>query len=243
MKLLAIDTANWPLGVALADGERLLGEINTYITKNHSLRLMPAIEHLFEQLDWEPSMLEGIVVADGPGSYTGVRIGVTAAKTLAWSLKLPLLGISSLQHHAQTVGSSMMLGVTVPLIDARRDNVYAGIYQWHMQQQVMWPKEPDQHLHIEKLITLCSQYHGPFMFTGNGVALHEEKLKSYFKDKAFFAPTGLQVPRAAALLELGRVSWLEAVDDVHRFKPRYLQMAEAEAKWIATQEAGQNDDE
>lgn len=80
MKVLAIDTSNYVMGVSLIDGNTVTGEIITNLTKNHSVRLMPAVEQLLKECNVKTKELDKIVVAAGPGSYTGVRIGVTVAK-------------------------------------------------------------------------------------------------------------------------------------------------------------------
>ncbi len=97
MKILAMDTSNQVLSVALLDDKQLIGEITTNIAKNHSVRLMPAVEKLMKDVNVKPSELDRIIVAKGPGSYTGVRIGLATAKTMAWALDIPVIGVSSLE--------------------------------------------------------------------------------------------------------------------------------------------------
>src|SRR6476661_5326619 len=104
MTVLAIDTSNQALGVALLDEDKIIGEYITNMKKNHSIRIMPAIQMLMKDCERTPRDLSKIVVAKGPGSYTGLRIGVTIAKTMAWSLHLPLVGISSLEILAAGAG-------------------------------------------------------------------------------------------------------------------------------------------
>src|SRR6185312_10126528 len=94
---LGIDTANTPLSIAIVKDGELLAEENSAMAVNHSLRAMPAIEELLAKVSITPSAIDAIAVSEGPGSYTGVRIGVTIAKTLAWTLNKPLFGISSLK--------------------------------------------------------------------------------------------------------------------------------------------------
>src|SRR5574342_1124584 len=126
MTILAIDTSNYALGVALLEENQVLGEYMTNLKKNHSVRIMPAIQTLMQDCDRVPADLTKVVVAKGPGSYTGVRIGVTIAKTLAWTLKKDLVGISSLEVLAQS--GKYFDGFTVPLFDARRTQVFTGLY-------------------------------------------------------------------------------------------------------------------
>jgi len=115
MKILAIDTSNFALGVALLNGNQVVGEYITNVKKNHSVRAMPAIEKLMHDCDMKPVDLDKIVVAKGPGSYTGVRIGVTIAKTLAWTLNIPISGVSSLEVLA--ANGNVFLGYICPLFD------------------------------------------------------------------------------------------------------------------------------
>ena len=129
MNVLAIDTSNYSLGIALMNQEQVIGEYITNMKKNHSIRVMPAIEKLMADCEMKPSDLEKIVVAKGPGSYTGVRIGVTIAKTLAWTLNIPLVGISSLEALAAGAGRYFD-GCISPLFDARRGQIYTGLYQY-----------------------------------------------------------------------------------------------------------------
>lgn len=96
MKILAIDTSTLVLGVAVLEEGSLLGEVTTNLRKNHSVRLMPTIARLLEELELKVEDLDGVAVAAGPGSYTGIRIGFTTAKTIAWSRQIPLVPVSSL---------------------------------------------------------------------------------------------------------------------------------------------------
>ena len=95
MKLLAFDTSNQALSLAILEDEHLLAQTTLNIKKNHSITLMPAIDFLMNSLDMKPKDLDRIVVAQGPGSYTGLRIAVATAKTLAHTLKIELVGVSS----------------------------------------------------------------------------------------------------------------------------------------------------
>ena len=96
MKILAMDTSNKALSLAILENKELLGQVTFNIKKNHSITLMPAIDFLMNSLDLKPADLDRIAVAQGPGSYTGLRIAVATAKTLAHTLKIELVGVSSL---------------------------------------------------------------------------------------------------------------------------------------------------
>lgn len=233
IKILAIDTSNWPLGVAVIEDGRLLGEINTHLSKNHSLRLMPAIESLLTQLNIEPKQLDGIGVAKGPGSYTGVRIGVTTAKTLAWSLGLPIIGISSLQVIAQN--RLEFDGIIVPLFDARRGQVYRGMYKLDSDRQVAAPVEEDRLQLVTDFLQDLEQHKESILFIGEGLQNHTELIKQTLGDQAHIAREIDHPPRASQLAYVAWKWWDKRSEEVHNFAPEYLQLAEAEAKWKANQ--------
>ena len=125
MNILAMDTSNKALSLAILENEETLGQVTLNIKKNHSITLMPAIDFLMNSLDMKPTDLDRIVVAQGPGSYTGLRIAVATAKTLAHTLKIELVGVSSLL----ALVPEQVEGLVIPIMDARRNNVYAGFYR------------------------------------------------------------------------------------------------------------------
>src|SRR5699024_4891214 len=116
MNTLAIDTSNQSLGLAIMQDEELIAELITNIKKDHSSQLMPQIVSLMESVDMTPDKLQKIVVADGPGSYTGTRIGITTAKTMAWALDIPIDTVSSLA--ALAYNGRFFEGSICPLFDA-----------------------------------------------------------------------------------------------------------------------------
>ena len=126
MKLLAMDTSNQTLAVAVLENEKLLAHFQLNRKMNHSLTLMPAIESVMQASGLEPADLDRIVVAKGPGSYTGIRIAVTTAKTLAETLKIELTTVSSLAVIAGNIHTDKLI---IPMMDARRNNVYASAYR------------------------------------------------------------------------------------------------------------------
>lgn len=233
MKILAIDTSNWPLGVAVIEDGKLLGEINTHLSINHSLRLMPAIESLLAQLNIEPKQLDGIAVAKGPGSYTGIRIGVTTAKTLAWSLGLPIIGISSLQVIVQN--RLDFDGIIVPLFDARRGQVYRGMYRLDFDKQMAAPIEEDRLQLVSDFLEDLKRSSEPILFIGEGVQNHTETIKNTLGHQAYIARAIDHPPRASQLAYIAWKWWDKKIEEVHTFAPEYLQLAEAEAKWLANQ--------
>ena len=226
---LAMDTSSYVLGVAVLIDGQVAADVTTHIKKNHSLRLMPAISTVLEELNIEPKQLSTIVAAIGPGSYTGVRIGVTTAKTLAWTLGIPLVGVSSLELMAQQ--GRYFEGLISPIIDARRHRVYTSLYKNENGEIVQHGEE--KLIELNDWLDELVQKDQPVLFTGADVPLHMEVIQGKLGELAHFAPPIMQLPRPAELASLGEKK--EPVGDVHSLVPNYLQLSEAEAKWQEAQ--------
>ena len=235
MKILAIDTSNFVLGISILDDGKVIGEYITNLKKNHSLRAMPAIEQLMKECNVSPKQLSKIVVAKGPGSYTGVRIGVTIAKTLAWTLKIPLVGVSSLEVLAASVGRYFN-GFVSPLFDARRGQIYTGLYQFSAENEVV---KEDQLILTKDWIQLLEPFEQPILFVGNDLPIHQEVLKNELGELAILADTVDFNPRPSVLAVLGAE---RDGEDIHHFTPNYIRMAEAEANWLAANKNAKKDD-
>lgn len=226
MKVLAIDTSNNVLGIAIIDGEQVIGEFITNIKKNHSVRAMPSIEMLMKECNLLPKELDKIVVAKGPGSYTGVRIGVTIAKTLAWSLNIPLVGVSSLEVSAATAGRYFQ-GYVSPLFDARRGQIYTGLYRFKKGNAVQI--ETDTIILAEDWANNLKEYEEPILIVGNDLPIHQEIFKNILHDKAHFAYYTENNPRPG---ELAFIGIEKPGEEIHTFTPNYIRLAEAEVKWL-----------
>ncbi|MED3623217.1 tRNA (adenosine(37)-N6)-threonylcarbamoyltransferase complex dimerization subunit type 1 TsaB [Neobacillus thermocopriae] len=226
MTVLAIDTSNYALGVALLEDHQVLGEYITNLKKNHSIRVMPAIQMLMRDCEKTPADLRKIVVAKGPGSYTGVRIGVTIAKTLAWTLNIPLVGISSLEILAAGTGRYFD-GYISPIFDARRGQVYTGLYQFEGGRLEV--VKEDQLAMLVDWSTKLMECSLPILFVGNDLSIHQNKIAEILGPKAKFASITEHNPRPSELALLGKD---KPGEDVHSFVPNYIRLAEAEAKWL-----------
>ncbi|WP_409303969.1 tRNA (adenosine(37)-N6)-threonylcarbamoyltransferase complex dimerization subunit type 1 TsaB [Peribacillus sp. SCS-155] len=225
MKVLAIDTSNYALGIALTQQDTILGEYITNMKINHSVRVMPAIEQLLKDCDTVAADLDKIVVAKGPGSYTGVRIGVTIAKTLAWTLNIPLSGVSSLE--ALAASGRYFDGLISPLFDARRGQLYTGLYQYKNDR--LESILEDTNILNTDWAEQLNGYNEKVLFLGSDIELHREPLTEILENKAVFSPVQLNNPRPGELAFLGME---RPNEDIHSFVPNYLRLAEAEAKWL-----------
>lgn len=225
--ILGIDTSSDTMTIALFNNGVVIGEYTTNLKKNHSVRLLPAIAALMDECSVKPTDLKKIAVAKGPGSYTGLRIGVTVAKTMAWDAGIPIVGISSLALLAEN--GLYFSGKVVALMDARRGNVYAGVYQ--AIQGEMSNILPDSHIALAELLEKLQQSgeNEAIFFTGT---LNEQiclMITETLGDRAIFASADYTYARAGSLVKLAEQLTGEPADT---FIPDYLKLAEAESKWL-----------
>ena len=216
MKIAAFDTSSKALTLAILEDETLLAQMTLNIKKNHSITLMPAIDFLMNSLDMKPTDLDRIVVSQGPGSYTGLRMAVATAKTLAHTLKIELVGVSSLL----ALVPEQVEGLVIPVMDARRNNVYAGFYQ--SGQAV----RPEAHLPLAEVLEIAGVADQPVTFVGE-TAVFAEQIEAALPQAAIH-PT---LPDASAV---GRLGLDQPAQSIHDFVPNYLKRVEAEENWLKT---------
>lgn len=235
MKILAIDTSTYTLSIGLADGDVILAEQITNVKKNHSIRVMPAIEALMSEVDMKPGDLNKIIVANGPGSYTGVRIGVTIAKTLAWTLNIPLTAVSGLASLAAS--APLIEGLVCPIFDARRGQVFTGLYR--LSNGSVESLKEDQNVLIADWCQELLSIGEPVLFVGQESIIHEPIIAKLMGNAAVFAGKSVPYTRPAALLAF--TSGIE--QDPSQVVPNYARLAEAEAKWLKANEKKAKSDE
>jgi tRNA threonylcarbamoyl adenosine modification protein YeaZ len=225
MKVLAIDTSNHPMSVALVEDDQLLATTTLNMVRNHSIYLMPTIDRLFNLVKWQPADIDRILVAQGPGSYTGIRIAVTTAKVLADTLKVELVGVSSLEVVARNVLPTTT-AIIVPFFDARRGNVFAGAYQWKDGQLVN--RIEDQHLGMATLLDQLAAVDQPVILVGHLTKRIEDQFE-VLPDNVTLAPRAYGIPSTYQLALAGENR--PAVKEIDPFVPHYLRITEAEANW------------
>ena len=147
MLILAFETSAKAASVALMEGEKLLGESYQNTGLTHSQTLMPMAQDLLKSCGYTPQQVEAVAVAAGPGSFTGIRIGVAAAKGFAWGAELPCYGVSTLEAMARNLGAWQ--GYVVPAMDARRSQVYTAIF--HAEKGELTRLEEDMAISLAEL--------------------------------------------------------------------------------------------
>jgi tRNA threonylcarbamoyladenosine biosynthesis protein TsaB len=225
MLILGIDTSTTTGGVALVSEERLIANYQLDVTVTHSARLFPAIDAMLRDAQLTLNNLNGIAVAIGPGSFTGLRIGVAAAKSLAFLNKIPLIGISTLEALAYPLSPTNLL--ICPILDALRGEVYAAGFQAdHGRLERIFE---DRIISIPELLALLQP---PCLFTGNGITKHQQEIQNKFGKEAVFAPLNLRVVLPSSIAGLGLQQLAAGIlDDPLKLEPRYLRRPEAEVIW------------
>lgn len=222
LKILGIDTSGSTASVAVTENERVLGEI-TYVTKlTHSQIILPLVKELLDKTETELSQIDCIAVSEGPGSYTGLRIGISAVKGMCFAKDVMCYGASTLEALAKNV--SAFEGVIAAVMHARPKISYFGLYRCKGGRLERISDEAVcGHGEISEKIGEISER---VMLVGDNC----EKIKSELFgdcDNVSVAPASLKLQRAAALCELAyenRDSWVSC----DRLDARYLQITKAE---------------
>jgi tRNA threonylcarbamoyladenosine biosynthesis protein TsaB len=201
MKILGIDTAT-PIGsIALIDGDNLVAEHTLNIVQAHSSRLMPAIDSVLKWGNITVDALDGCAVGIGPGSFTGIRIGVATIKSLCYALDKPIVGVSTLEAIAYNLQSTN--GVICPLLDARRSEIYGTAFHGGTEWQRL---SEDLCLPIDAFLDQLNTdvpSNGTLNFVGDGLLTYGDAVRERLGGKAHFANPIFNVPRGATIAHLG----------------------------------------
>lgn len=238
MLILALETSTLTASVALLEaplredasfrGEKILAEYTLNLPGTHSERLMPAIDRLLQEASLSTCEIQGIALALGPGSFTGLRIGVSTVKGLAYALQVPVAGVPTLDALAQNVRFASSL--ICPVLDARKKEVYAALFRGNGEGELKKISE-DWVLSPEKL---CSRMAEKTIFLGNGVEVYGETFKKILGPQALFAPPELSLPRAVHVARLSLPKFKSSRTlDVFSFTPVYVRRSEAEIHYEA----------
>lgn len=224
MKVLGVDTSTMMATCAVLDEERLLGEFSLNQEMTHSENLVPMIKEVLDSLNLQISDIDLYGVSLGPGSFTGLRIGIATVKSFAHVFDKPIVGISTLEGLAFNLTFD---GIIVPMIDARRNRVYTGIYKWQ-KGRIINVLKPSI-MEIKELLELLNGDYDNIMVNGNGALLYEDKIKDILKDKVNLSPISLNSCRAASIAELALLKDKEENKyDYYNIVPDYLRESQAQ---------------
>jgi tRNA threonylcarbamoyladenosine biosynthesis protein TsaB len=223
--LLTVDTSTPAGSVAVSRGETLLGEILLNIKSTHTDRLLLLLRQLLTDVGLQLAEVDAFAAVLGPGSFTGLRVGVATVKGLALAMAKPVVGVSTLQTLAMQVPFPRY--PLCVLLDARKNEVYAGLYHWEGGQPVLL--RPETVISPELLLDSLD---GELLFAGDGSLAYRTLISRRLGARAHFVPWALQPPRAsaAAVLALAALRAGETIP-LAQLAPRYIRLSEAEILW------------
>lgn len=231
MRALAIDTSTAMAGIAVVDETGLLAEFLLKDMKTHSQKLVPMLAGILENLRLAPSDIDIYAAVTGPGSFTGVRIGVTTVKALAYALEKPTVGIPSLDALANAAAVSLD-NLVCPMLDARNNQVYTALYRSH--GGALENLSGYMGIHISELVKQIEDKSGAsrILFTGDGVMLHRDFLKIELGERCMFMPDFAlqQIAASAAQIALTK-ALTKDTSDCMELTPFYLRPSQAEREF------------
>jgi tRNA threonylcarbamoyladenosine biosynthesis protein TsaB len=225
MKILAVDTTCLTASCAVVEDGRIIAELSTQHAKTHSQKLVPMIEAMMGLLEMKLDAIDLFAAAIGPGSFTGLRIGVVTIKGLAYALKRPVVGIPSLDALAYSVRD--FDGIICPMIDARNNQVYTALYQSGSKD---FKRVGDyMGIHISELADILKAHTSDILFLGDAASLHFDYFKECLNARLIMADPVLYTPRASvtALLAGERAAGGLYVSPFE-LEPLYLRKSQAE---------------
>ena len=224
MKILALDTSSKVACVAILDENNLLGEYYINHKKNHSEKLMPMIENILEDLDIKVEDIDYYAASVGPGSFTGLRIGITTVKCMALATNKRVVAVDTLDGLANNIGYTNNL--VCPIIDARNNQVYTAIYD-NGKKIVQ-----DNAISVEELASKLEFLNSKIIFVGDGVLVHKDYLKDKLKDNCVIARQVDVLPKASSIAQvaLKKINNNEVLG-CEELLPNYLRKSQAEREY------------
>lgn len=232
MYILAADTATQSCSVAITSGERLIAEMNLQRRQTHSRHLLEMIHRIIVFSGLRLSDIDGFAINRGPGSFTGIRIGVSCIKGLAYALDKPVAGISSLETLATQAMASISASVPgqqiCPVLDARKQEVYIGLFKYNGNRLIQKQKEgvcrPEQ---------IGSFVKGPCFFIGEGSLVYKELIRKLLGNTSTFALSFQNYINARTLAYLALQRFRDnKTDNLATLTPSYIRKSDAELKFI-----------
>ena len=225
MKILAIESASVTASCAVSEAGALLGEYTLSHKKTHSEKLMPLIEDLLKELDLKVQDIDAIAISEGPGSYTGLRIGAAIAKSLAFAVNIPIVNVPTTMSLAGNIFDINKF--IVPIMDGKAGRIYTGIYKWD-NEKLITVKEQFP-CTIYELVELLREYDESFIFNGDGSVNYRNIIVEKLNEKAYFAVNKFNYLSASTLASIAYEKVLRGeLIKATEFKPQYLRLSQAE---------------
>lgn len=230
MIILSIDSSTPVAGIAVSDGHKLLGEVMINTKNTHSEKLMPMVAQLLDDLQITIQDIEAVAVTCGPGSFTGLRIGMATAKGIVQGGGKKLIAVPTLDTLAQNLNHYP--GVICPIMNAQKNQVYTAIYR--SGESNLERLSDYQAIEADKLAEQLLALNEPVWFIGDGVDAFAELFQAKLGSNCHFADGNTVLPRAGALAMLAAErAEKELFDDLYQAELIYIRKSEAEVQWEA----------
>ena len=224
MKVLGLDTSTLMTTCGVIEDEKLLGEYSLSKDMSHSEKLVPMVKEVLDSLDIKVRDIDLFGVSIGPGSFTGLRIGIATVKAFAHLTEKPVIGVSTLEALAYNLPYNE---IVVPMIDARRERVYTGIYTWEGSslKTLMAPCI----LEVKVLLEIIDKDYDNVVVNGDGSIAFKELISNTLKDKVKFSTIGQNMCKASSICELALIKYKNnEIDDYYTLAPDYLLETQAQ---------------
>lgn len=223
MLILGIETSTFSGSLALIKENIILCEYNFNFGPKHNEKVIPAIKWLLKEANIKKEELYGVSVASGPGSFTSLRVGISTAKALSFSLNIKLTSVSSLEVLASNIIATEYQ--ICPLINAKKNEVYYGLFNNHYSLERLGDDS------FNSPENLCELIKDKTVFLGDGAIHYKHLLENKLGEKAFFVASNFNTARASNCALLGREKFLRnEFEDFSTLVPNYLRKSEAENK-------------
>lgn len=224
MKILALDSSGPNCSVSLVDDEKIIANFNINNGITHSETLVPLIDELFKFSKMSINDVDAFACSIGPGSFTGLRIGIATIKGFALSLNKPVISVPTLLSLAYNVPH--FDGIVCTVLDARNDNVYSALFNVKVKPEMIGDYITDT---IDTLISELKKYNSNILFVGDGSVSFKERFENEFKERAFFMPSHLNEQTALSVAKSAfDKALLNDYDSVDAMHPLYLRKSQAE---------------
>ena len=231
MRVLAIDTSTLLGGVAIMDDlSGLIAEARLNVKSTHSERLMTAIDYVLKQSGYRLSDMDFFAVAIGPGSFTGLRIGLSTVKGFSYATGKPIVSVPTLEALAQNFPFCRYPVCT--MLDARKKEVYVALFEWEGEGFIRLM--PEMSVKVEEFLkSLRGDNHRKVVFTGDGAILYRDEISDCMSESAIFASPEKMVTSPANVASIGIQKALRGeFSDPIRLVPFYIRRSEAELKQV-----------
>ncbi len=227
MRILGIDSSGLVAGVAIEEDGKLISEYMIRNKLTHSQTLLPMIDEMMQTSKTSKEEIEAIAISEGPGSFTGLRIGAATAKGLAYGLGIPVIPVSSLLGLAFNL--RLAGGVVCSIMDARRSEVYYGVYEYPETEVIPQKLCDEGAAPIADLLEKLADLNKRVIFVGDGVPVFCDTIREKMGAMAQFAPEELRYQKASSIALIAeKLANDGGACEPDKFAPKYLRVSQAE---------------